>query len=254
MRKRQQQIVKYINEHALAGVEELAELFGVSVMTIRRDIEYLASMSLVQKVTGGAQVLDKPSVVHEAEVSARINFNLEKKQRICGLAYSLIKQGQSVFIGASTTLLPLAKLIAANNPRITVVTNSVLACIDLVTASKVEVISVGGRLDRDAFCFVGANAAGWTDSFSFDIAFFASTAFYPQEGTYESSLALLDLKQTIAARSNKVVYLGTSDKFGNRGLVKVLDTSVLDVVVTDDDIAEAHVQFLKEKNVEVMIA
>ena len=254
IRSRQQKIVKYINEHALAGIEELAEVFDVSVMTIRRDIEYLASMSLLAKVTGGAQILEKPSVAHEAKLSTRISFNLDKKQRMCRQAFSLIRPGQSVFVGGSTTLLPLAKLIAEKNLHITVLTNSVLACIDLAEADKVDVISVGGKLDHETMCFVGTNVPGWTDSFSLDIAFFSSAAFFPQEGTFESSIALLNLKKTIAARSSKIVYLADSGKFGNRGLVRVFDTSMLDIVITDSDVSPAHVKLLKEKNVQVLTA
>ena len=237
----------------LAGADELASIFGVSVMTIRRDIDYLAEMSLLKKVKGGAQILEKPNIVQEAELSTRINRNIEQKQTICRQAYSLIQPGQSVFLGGSTTILPLAKLIAENNPKITIVTNSVLACIDLAKADNVNVINVGGPLDNTTMCFVGPNIPGWIDSFSFDVAFFSSAAFDPQQGTFESSIALMGLKRTVAAQSAKTVYLADSTKFGNRALVKVLDISALDTVITDSRVSSNHTKILQEKNINVLI-
>ena len=73
------------------------------------------------------------------------------------------------------------------------------------------------------------------------------------EGTFESSVALMGLKRMMAARSNKVVYLGDSSKFGNRALVKVLDIDELDVVVTDEGVSAKHVGVLKNKGVDVLI-
>ena len=253
MRKRQQQIVKYVNENALAGVGELAGIFGVSVMTMRRDIEYLASVSLIKKVKGGAQILEKTDIVEEAELFTRINRNIEQKRNICREAYSLIRPGQAVFMDGSTTILPLAKLIVENNPKITIVTNSVLACIDLAKADNVKVINIGGELDDTTMCFVGLSIPGWVDSFSFDIAFFSSAAFSPLEGTFESSITLMNLKRTIAAKSNKVVYLADSTKFGNRALVKVLDISILDTVITDSNISPKYIKILKDHDINILV-
>lgn len=253
MRKRQQQIVKYVNENAIAGVDELAEMFGVSVMTMRRDIEYLASVSLLKKVKGGAQILEKVDIVEEAELFTRINCNIEQKRNICREAYSLIQPRQAIFMDGSTTILPLAKLIAENNPPITVITNSVLGCIDLAKADKVNVVNVGGELDGAAMCFVGANIPGWVDSFFFDLAFFSSAAFHPLEGSFESSVTFLNLKHVIAANSNRVVYLGDSTKFGNRALVKVLDISILNTVITDSNVSPKYIKLLKDQNINTLV-
>ena len=138
MGQRQQQITKYINENVLAGVDKLSTVFSVSVMTIRRDIDYLAGMHLLIKIKGGTKRLEK------VEFFTRININITQKQDICREAFSFIHPGQSMFISGSTTVLPLAKLIAKNNPKVTVVTNSIFASIDLVKADKVRVINVVG--------------------------------------------------------------------------------------------------------------
>lgn len=254
MRQRQQQIIKYINENVIAGADELSTVFGVSVMTIRRDINYLADMGLLTKIKGGAKSLEKVDIIKEAELFTRININITQKQDICREAFSFIQPNQSVFIGGSTTILPLAKLIAENNPKVTVVTNSIFASIELAKADKVRVISVGGALDSETMCFIGLDIPGWTDSFSFDISFFSSAAFDPEEGTFESSITQMGMKRSIALRSNKVVYMADSTKFGNHALVKVLDISALDIVITDENINSKYLRLLEEHKVKALIA
>lgn len=254
MRQRQQQIVKYVNRNMLAGIDELATFFGVSEITIRRDIDYLASISLLKKIKGGAQMLKKVDIVKEVALLTRINNNINKKRDICREAFSLIQQGQSVFVGGSTTILPLSKLIAENNPQITIVTNGVFASIELAKADKVKVISVGGILDSETMCFEGVDIPGWVDSFTFDIAFFSSAAFEPMDGTFESSIALMGLKRNIANRSKKVVYLADSTKFGNRALIKILDVSALELVITDEGVNPKYIKVLEEKGVKVLVA
>ena len=233
IRSRQQKILEYINKSGLASVKDLASIYSVSQMTIRRDIDHLAQAKLLCKIKGGAQCLEESVKFHEAHLRARLETNVAAKQRLADKAASLIDPGDTVFLDGSTTMICLAQVLARYNRRITVVTNSVLIALELVNAENVRLLSLGGVFDRETFTFTlpaGGNAGF---DYHFAKAFMSCSGFVPGEGTYENSVANLSLKRQVARNADTVHLVVDTEKFGKRALNRVLGMEDIDMLITE---------------------
>ena len=187
MRQRQQKIVEYVQKVGIASVGDLAEMFEVSPFTIRRDIEYLSQSRLLARVKGGAQRIETPSQFREAQLPQRMQINLNQKEKIARKTLECIESGETIFLDGSSSIACLARIIAESCHNITVVTNSVLVCLELAESNDIRLIGLGGIFDRETFSYVGFDTDAHAESFYVDKAFFSCAGFIPAEGTFENA-------------------------------------------------------------------
>jgi len=233
MRQRQQKILEHIHKVGIASLAELAQMFGVSAFTIRRDIDYLAQARLLVKVKGGAQRIETPSHFHEARLPGRMKINVAEKEKIAARAVEFIHSGDTIFLDGSSTIAALARRIAQCCHNITVVTNSILVALELTEANDIRIIGLGGIFDPETMSYVGFDADTPAETFNVDIAFFSCTGFIPELGTFENAAFNRNIKRLVARYAEKVFLLIDSAKFGQKALARVLDTSQIHTVVTD---------------------
>ena len=124
-RQRQEQILELVLANGGARVSDLVEQLGVSDMTVRRDIAFLARRGLVARVHGGATAVGGRST-DEPGFAAKSAMQTEEKAAIAVAAASLVRPGDSVALSAGTTTYAVA-LELRGVPDLTVVTNSVPA-------------------------------------------------------------------------------------------------------------------------------
>lgn len=252
MTERQQLILERLDSASPVSYERLAEIFGVSSMTIRRDVERLAEQGAVIKTVGGVQkTANEPGNLHETALLSRLANQRLEKRVIARLALTLLEPGQTVFMDGSTTCLELAKLTGRKMSGLTVVTNSIMVCREL---GSNHVIGLGGQYDPASLSFMGASCEEEALKFFPDVAIFSTKGFIPAEGTYESVIATLHIKQLIAKQSRRVVLLVDHTKFGQRALKKVLGISQIHDVVTDNGTPTSDLALLRKRHIRVWVA
>jgi len=248
---RQRQILDWL-EHAGAGsYQELADLLGVSTMTVRREVDRLAIAGLLIKTLGGVQRADAPSYLMETAINGRMGRNRLEKQAMARAAIGLADGTETLFLDGSTTCLELAKLIARRLRGLTIVTNSALTALEIGRNRNNVVVGIGGEFDPNSCCFVGAVAEEAAERYYVDIAFISTMGFLPAEGTFESTVANFRVKQILSRRARRVVLLVDHSKFGQRALARVLASNEIDVVVTDEAASAEDVAILEEAGIEV---
>lgn len=250
---RRQLILDEIARRGACSYLELAQMAGVSTMTIRRDVDALARERRAIKTLRGVQDAGAASW-YEGDIQSRFNVNLREKTAIAARALEMIQGRQTLFLDGSTTCIQLAKKIAAHRRDLTIVTNSVFVCLELGSAGNNRVLSLGGQLDPHSASFVGAASEAAAGQFFVDVAFMSTKGFHPTEGTFESSLATLQIKRIIAQQCAKLVLLVDHSKFGQRALSKVLDLSQINEVITDDQALPDDIAALREQGLAVHIA
>lgn len=233
---------------------ELQESLGVSSMTARRDVAALAARGALIKTLGGAQQSGVPPFLHESAISSRFDVNRTEKDQIAEAAMALVSNQQWIYLDGSTTCLAFARRLARSGLKLNVLTNSAMTAMELGASSSLKVTSPGGEYDAQSGCFVGALAEETLGRFSVDVMFMSTKAFLSSDGTYESGMGTLRLKQIVAKRAARRVLLVDSSKFGQRALCKVIDVEALDVVVTDANCPRAHLRALRRAGVEVILA
>lgn len=241
---RQQMILDRLERQGACGYQELAELLGVGTMTVRREVDRLAQQGLVIKTLGGAQRATAPEGHYETALQSRTAVNVAQKRAIAARALGLIEPGQTIFLDPSTTCLELAKLLARQGQGLTVVTNSALACLELGRNNAITVVGIGGQYDAASASFVGPASEEWAEQFLVDRAFVSTKAFLPAEGTFESAIETIRVKQVVARRCSELVLLADHTKFGLRALCKALDVAQIHTVVTDSGAPESDLKRL----------
>jgi DeoR/GlpR family transcriptional regulator of sugar metabolism len=254
MKSRHRLILDLLELRGACTYQELSSHFAVSTMTIRRDVDLLASQGRVIKTLGGVQNAHAPSYFFETPLYSRISKNLEAKRAIAETALGLIETGQTLFIDGSTTCLHLARLIAERCNGLTVVTNSALTSIELGKSGNNMVVCLGGQFEKDTVSFVGPTAEDAASKFFVDLALVSTKGFIPAEGTFESSVGNVRIKQVFAEQSARTILLADHTKIGERALTKAIDISRIAAVVTDRPLLSHDASAFKRMSKEIVIA
>lgn len=247
---RREWITEYILEHGSVLVDDLAEVFGVSRMTIHRDLDFLEAQGVLRKVRNGATV--QPSNLYESDVRYRLRQQLVEKAAIAQTALTLIEPGQAVILDEATSLIPLARLLPSLAP-LTVITNFLPILKDLTAAKGIRLIALGGEYFPHFDTFTGLLTEQAVMSLRADMYLTSTTA--ASDGTFfHPNEQMVKVKHKMMAVSSKSVMLIDHTKFGKAALHRLAPVRDFDVVIVDSGIAPSHLSELRETGVHIEIA
>ena len=246
--ERQDSIVELLKTHEIMTVSDLSQRFETSVMTIRRDLDYLDSIGVVKKVHGGAVLLKS----EQPSFNERIISGLDIKQKIGQKAAEFINEGSVVFFDAGTTPLCVVEAIP-EKLEFTAITTGLMTGVSLCSKPRVNVVVVGGSIHHTSYSAMDYNSANQIKEFRADLAFISTSAIAPGTGTYEVVLPLIEVKRAIVSVSKKVVLLADHTKFSSQALRLSIPISDIHVVITDSQIPEKHLEDLKRAVKEVYV-
>lgn len=224
--ERADRIYEIIKERKHVTVEELVNMLHYSPATVRRDITYLANLGVVNKSYGGVSINGaRPMIVREHE-------NTAGKIRLCNRASEMVREGDMVFVDATTTTYFLCEALAKKK-NVTVVTpNMKLAT--FLGEKKVRCFVLGGQV-FDSTMLVGPHTAEMVRKFFFDVAFFSVGAI-SQSGEIAMSENMWTVNRIAAENSQKNVLLCDGSKFNYRVRISCGDLSKYDTMVSDEEI------------------
>lgn len=202
-------------------------------MTSRRDVAALESEGKVLKTLRGAIRVPQEGLLTEGPLHERLGENLPAKRAIVRAAVDLISPGNTLHLDGGTTCIELARTIAQSQLAVTVVSNSVLVSACFCEGSAARVIQIGGTLNPLNGCATGAETEAAAKRYFIDMGFFTTRGYISGEGTYESSVDTLRVKQAFAKRCSKVILLLDHTKFGKRALYRVFADAEITQIVTN---------------------
>ncbi|WP_300267560.1 DeoR/GlpR family DNA-binding transcription regulator, partial [Microbacterium sp.] len=135
-------ILEILHQDGAVSITALAERMSISSVTIRRDLDHLASLGLLTRTHGGA-IADVSSP--ETSYVEKIGQAMSEKQAIGRLAASLVRDGDVVIVGPGTTTEAFANILRTRS-GLTIITNSLPVAEAFVSSSDNEVIMTGGSL------------------------------------------------------------------------------------------------------------
>lgn len=203
---------------------------------------------------GATRGEEPPGSLYETSLFPRLGRNTAEKKAIAAAAAGLVGPSATLFLDGSTTCIQFAKLLGAQRKGLTIVSNSALVCLELGHTGEHKTIGVGGEYDSSSASFVGSACEESLERFYVDFAVFSTKGFLPADGTYESSMGTLRVKQAMARRCARVILLADHTKFDQRSLCKVLDISQIHTVVTDELAPPEAVDLLRRGGREVLLA
>jgi DeoR/GlpR family transcriptional regulator of sugar metabolism len=256
---RRAQILEQIRRTGGATVAELARSYSVSNMTAHRDLEQLAQEGLVERVRGGARALagDTGHPGHPGHPTAwmhRIAQAAEEKQAIAARAASMVGEGSTIFLDASSTALALAERLMEDPPyELTLVTSSPMIGARIV-ADPVHVVICPGELDQHTRAIVGRWTVEFLGRLHFDIAFVSAAGITLDAGLTTSRSPLADVVGAARASASRTVGLVDSTKFGRASLVTIAAAADLDLIITDDGLDDSVVAMFRGGGVRLEVA
>jgi DeoR/GlpR family transcriptional regulator of sugar metabolism len=244
--QRRKEILDAVSGGAM-HVSELAESFGVSEMTVRRDLRALAHAGKLERVRGGAV---KASTEPPFEKTAVERF--EAKDRIGAAAAQLVEDGQTVMIDIGATTLQAAHHL--HGREITVVTSSLAVYEELMPDPAIELILPGGTVRRNYRSLVGVIAEDSLRKLRADVLFLGTSAVDAELGVWDSTMVEVPIKRAMIDAAETVVLLADAEKFSMAGKVWVTDARSLDGIVTDAPVPAACRAAVTRFGVEVTVA
>lgn len=211
-------------------VSELSALYDVSEETIRRDLEKLENEGFAVKSYGGAVLNENANL--DLPFNVRKNKNVVGKQKIAELISELVKDGDSLFLDASSTAVAIAKAIK-NKSGITIITNSLEIAIELLEAPGCKVISTGGVVTERSFALVGQVTDQTISSYFVDKAIVSSKGFDLHAGFTESDERHANNKKSMLDGAKTKILAVDNSKFEHVSFAKIGDFRDLTMVVTD---------------------
>jgi DeoR family fructose operon transcriptional repressor len=232
---RKAQLAAYVAEAGEVTVNALAERFGVSIDTIRRDLDQLSADGVLIRTYGGAVSQASLPPVDRA-VDVRLRMQESEKEKIAALAASLVEDGSIIMINGGTTTLALARNLR-NHRELTVATNNLLLPPALPSSALRDLYVFGGAVRPITLASVGPvsfRVAGGSElDISCDLALIGVGAVSAVAGYTTSNLAEAAMMREMISRAARVAILADSSKFGRRLFAQVCELGGADYLVTD---------------------
>jgi DeoR family fructose operon transcriptional repressor len=217
-----------IEVHGRVRVPDLAARFGVSEMTVRRDLDLLAGRGVVRRVRGGAMAAGPQ------QFAERFGREARAKEKVVRKLVEVIGEARAIGIDASSTLQRLAPLLPDSGSR-TVLTNGPECFAALQEAPGVTALLTGGQLDRRTGSLVGPLATRAARDVALDVLLVSAAGVDPVLGSFETTLEEAEVKLALADVSRRVVLAVDHTKLDASGPARCLPLDRIDVVVTDLD-------------------
>lgn len=249
--QRRDEIVAILHTKGKIKVSEIAEKYGISEVSVRKDLEYLEMQGHLSRVHGGAVALNKLYV--NMDLSERFKTNSVAKKRLARLAASLIEDNDTIMMNAGTTLAYVLHAIQGKK-NITIVTNSMQNAMEAALYSSFNVILLGGEFDSKYQFTYGEDALSQLENYH------ATKCILSVDGiSLGAGLSLYYSNEASLARkmiecSDKLIVTADGTKLGRYAFAKITDLKCGDVLVTNFAENREEVEKITQAGVTVLEA
>ena len=251
LQERLDQIVTLLQEEGRVSVTDLSAHFGVSAVTIRNDLTSLEQQGLLVRTHGGA-VTRQDLNMEPPAFALRKELHQAEKERIGQAAATLVRDGDSVALDASTTAWQIARHLK-DRQELTVVTNGLFIALEFLDSPGVTVVMPGGALRVASASLVGDDGACILDRYHVQKGFFGAGGFTIEEGLTDTNQYEVELKQRMVKRSKQVIAVVDSSKWGQVTFASLATVAELDHVITDEAAPGAMVAELRALGIKVTL-
>lgn len=231
--QRQARLLDYVRNEVFADAQALKDSLGVSIATVRRDLNDLEARGLLKRTHGGAAVVNQATLDYETRV--REVTNVSEKSRIGAAAAELVVDGDAVMIDSGTTSLEVARRLAGRK-SLTFVTNGTDILSTLVAGGVTNIYFIGGEYIDVNHSLGGAIAVEMVRRFSVDKAILSVASVDLARGTIATltpQMAMVQKAMIEVAKTTIVV--ADHSKFDRTALSIIASLAEIDHVVTDSE-------------------
>ena len=229
-----------------ATAQDLAIQFGVSLVTIHRDLDELERRGIVRKFHGGVSA--QPSGVFESQMPYRLASMKAEKEAIAEVALRYVEPGMSILLDDSTSVLAMIDGLAERAPLhvATTFVAGLRRLSELAGDHDLTLIGLGGRYDVAHDSFVGVQTNQQVAGIHVD-AVFLSTSAVSTTDMFHQEEQVASLKREMLGSASKRYLLIDHTKLNRKALLKIAALSDLDLIITDDGADPVHARGLVQR-------
>jgi DeoR/GlpR family transcriptional regulator of sugar metabolism len=248
---RREQMVNLLEETGTLNVGELADRFGVSVVTIRKDLGELETEGLLERTFGGA-VFSHRSRFNRSFLQ-RTTEHRQEKHAIAAAALEYVQNGDTIFLDAGTTTLALAQLLKRHVKSVFIITCSVPAALELSSAGY-DILLLGGTIGRKGLALFGRETLRMIERYRADKAFLGSSGFTIEKGHSTPNPEDAQIKEALIRVADKTLILVDSSKYGHDCLTSFAHLRDVYLTITDNGLARHKAKALEAVGARLRIA
>lgn len=234
---------------------ELCEYFGVSIETVRRDLNLLEKEGYIRKVYGGACIVENSQTpIPIDRWAVRMKKYSASKHAMAKEVARYITDGSTIFLDSGTTVYHVASYLA-DKKDITILTNSIRVAEVLGMNKNFQVYFIGGIIKTDILASSGVFATEFLSHFyHIDCAVISCDGFIPDKGTTEHSIELSVLKKVIIEKTEQIIVVADNSKIGIAGSCLCCPINKIKIAVVDSETDEDHINTMRMFGLEVVVA
>lgn len=249
---RQNQLISILEKDKIIKTKAMADRFGVSIETIRRDLDQLEKQGIINKIYGGAELSPQTKIMPSPLVTRRVSFQSQKAS-IAAKVAEHIPNRCTIALDAGSTINELCPYLNEKEDLI-IVCSDIHTAVQLLKNKNNKIYMMGGFLTPD-----GTSNGTFVKEFfnniaRIDIFICASDGANPDEGLSCDEAGINELKKRYLKRAGKKIAMMDHSKFTHSGFYKTCDFHELDLLITDSETPEDTLSRIQRTGVKVEIA
>lgn len=244
-------IIDKINKHRMVKVTDLMQDFGVSIETIRRDLESLEKLGHLQRVYGGAVL---PGIGREEPPYAKREvLHYEEKQAIGNKTAELIEDGDTLFMDVGTTVLEVAESLKGKK-NLTVITNATQTAVRMLQNTDCHVILLGGEMRSGELATSGSLTEANLQNFYANKLIMGIGGISLTSGITDYNIPEASIRRAMIARAQTVIAVADYSKFGVTAFNYICPVSAVHSLVVDSSVPAKKIAEYRAAGLEVHVA
>ncbi|MCG8353902.1 MAG: DeoR/GlpR family DNA-binding transcription regulator [Chloroflexales bacterium] len=250
MLDRRAQIAELVRQRGAMRVEDLADMFQVSLVTIRSDLAQLEKEGMLTRDRGGAV----PTVHGSALIAfdTRTGLHLEEKRRIGQAAARLVVPGDTILMDAGTTVVEMTRHLHQVAP-LNVVTNALNVAVEMGALPAVQVLLLGGMINYATYSTLGPLVEQSLNDLVVRKLFLAAESVDASIGVMDTTMEIAQVKRVMVQAARRVILLADSSKWQRTGFIKVTPLNTIDTIITDKGLSHADRAAIERLGVELIL-
>jgi len=248
--ERQEQILEIIARQLRISTGDICQRFGVSNATARRDLDTLENEGRIRRVHGGAIAIRQAPP--ELPILMRESEQAEEKKRIGRAAASLVRDGETIFLGSGTTVLEVARSLRGRK-GLTVISNSLPVFNMLSGLEDISVIGLGGVLRDSELSFIGYITERALSEIRADKVIIGLHAINLENGLTNDYLPETMTDRAIMNAGREVIVVADHTKVNTVSLAFLAPLKSIQKFVTDQNTPQDFLSALKKKGIDVIV-
>jgi len=248
---RRKDIINLLSEKGEVMVADLSQLFNVSEVTIRNDLDQLEKKNILIRARGGALKFEG-GVATDRRLADKSKINFLAKKGIGQRAAQLVSESDTIIIDSGSTTAELVKHLPQLQD-ITVITNALNIANLIGNTNNINMIMLGGYLRKNSLSLVGPLAEKSLRNFNVDKVFLSVDGFDTKQGIFTPNVEEARLNEIMIEIAREVIVLVDSSKFKKRSFAFICTIEQIDKVVTDVNISVEDKKRLQDAGVEVIV-